>query len=377
MAKKSEIEKFEDGDFEFAIKEIGKMENVQIMDATDLPDPDPNNSGSYSLDFDLGIPFPGGRLIEVYGDEGCGKTTLSLEVMGNALQRGQKALYVNMERNLNRSLLMSIRTIRPYMEAALSEDKKTRDSCPLQIVKCSCGEDAFNVIRRFAEMVPGSVIVLDSVDACIPREVLAADIGDAFMGKMGKMMSEACRGLIAAVEANNVSFIFINQFREKVGVNFGDPRTTPGGRALRFYSSQRVLLLSPSKACLIKDDDNELVGHMMRYEVIKNKCRAQGPKGEIPLIYGQGIYREQELVDMCLKFGILGLGGRGGKQVLLPVRPSDADEDEYEVNEDGFKVVDGEVVTQGWKKSEAVKRLGMDPVVKTHLDGKLREFIAV
>lgn len=345
-------------EFEFTVRDIkGLGEDVEVIDASELDDPEANRTGSFSLDFDLVRPFPGGRFTEVFGDEGCGKTTLTLEAAGQALLSGKKVLYINMEKNLNRSLMMSIRTLRQFFESG-------GDTSAFQIAGASCGEDAFNLARRWAETCPNSMIILDSVDACVPRDMISGNIGDKHMGGMGKLMSEACRALVHAVEQNNVAFIFINQFREKVGMSFGDPRVTPGGRALRYYSSQRILLMSPDAKSKIKGEDGEpAIGHWVRYQVIKNKCAPHGRTGQFPLIYGKGIDRETELVDMCLKFGVLSLGGRGGKQVILPIV------------KDG--VIDEEEKGLAFRKSDAAARLrGIDAELAGILGDRLLEIIS-
>lgn len=284
-------------------------------------------------------------------------TTLTLEAAGQALQAGKRVLYINMEKNLNRSLMMSIRTLKSFLEG-------DGDAKSFQIAGASCGEDAFNLARRWAETCPNSLIILDSVDACVPRDMISGNIGDKHMGGMGKLMSEACRALVHAVEQNNVSFIFINQFREKVGISFGDPRVTPGGRALRYYSSQRILLMSPDTKSKIKGEEGEpAIGHWVRYQVIKNKCAPHGRTGQFPLIYGRGIDRETELVDMCLKFGLLSLGGKGGKQVLLPVlKDGKPDEDEKPLV---------------FKRSDAAARLReIDTELAGYLDAQLQRVIS-
>lgn len=338
---------------DFSVKDIQSIENVEVLDASQLKDPDPNRSGSFALDFDLVRPFPAGRITEIYGQNGCGKSTLALEIVGQALKQGKKALYLNMERNLNRSLLECIRPIRPFMSE--------KEDCPLKIATATCGEDAFNLCRQWAETCPDSIIVLDSVDACVPRDIAAGDIGDKHMGGLGKLMSDACRALTAAVEKNNVAFIFINQYRDKVGIAYGNPLTTSGGKALGYYATQRIALMSPDKASKIYDDDGKLIGHWARYEVIKNKCAPQGQEGRFPILYGSGIDRETEMIEMGIKFGILSHGGRGGKQILLPV----------------WK--DGKITeeTNAFPKADAAKRLReIDVELMAYLESKLLEIIS-
>jgi RecA/RadA recombinase len=156
----AEIERFKKGDYSFFTKEVEKIEGAKIIDCRDVENPAPNSTGSYSLDFDLVVPIPEGRITEIYGGEGAGKSSLALEIIGQAIKRGKKALYVNMERNLNRSLLETIRSIKPYINW---EPAFTAADAKLFIMSAPDGETALELCRKWCITNPGSILVLDSI----------------------------------------------------------------------------------------------------------------------------------------------------------------------------------------------------------------------
>jgi len=273
-----------------------------IMTADTLRDPDPNFSGSLSLDLDLRIPFPAGRIIEVLGEEHSGKTTLSLEVLGQAQQAGKRVAYNNAERNLNRSLVDGIRTIIPEK---------------LRILEGANGEENLQLVHKYVASFPNSVVVVDSVDAIVPEAVLEGAIGDSAVGNLAKLMSDACRKLKDICALNNSTVIFINQIREKI-TTYGDPRTESGGRALKFYSSQRVRLEAVGKADQIKSDKGDrVIGHNARYYIIKNKVAPPFIKGSFPLMYGKGVHREAEVAKLLKSLGLIQTGGPGGHSLRI------------------------------------------------------------
>lgn len=330
--------------------EVGKVEGARIVDAVDLENPAPNSTGSFSLDFDLVIPIPEGRITEIFGNEGAGKSSLALEIVGQALLKGKKALYVNMERALNRSLLETIRSIKPFL---------TQESSPLSVMWAPDGESALEFCRKWCVTNPNSILVLDSIDACVPAAVLAGEIADSHMGDHARLMSKAIRALISAVEENKVTFVCINQFRSKI-TSYGDPRTTSGGNTMKFYASQRIELMKPGKAEMIATPDGTTIGFTMRYKIIKNKCAPEGQEGEIPILYYNGIYREQEVIHLCSKFGLVKLGGAGGKQVYLPTLKEDGSEGESTL----------------FSKFNASRRLILDQKLFEVLSAKLKDFLA-
>ena len=348
--------------FGFFQREV-EEEGVRAITAEEIGDPKPNRSGSYSLDYDLAVPFPEGRITEVFGEEGTCKTTLTLEVAGCAIQAGKIVLYVNMEKNLNLSLLRTVRTLRPHLDNAIGQMQEgVGGQCPLWIVNASNGEQAFEAMRKFAAMVPDGVAILDSIDAAQPQAVMAGEIGDSTVGKLAKLMSDAMRKLIGVSEQNRVALIFVNQIRDKITM-YGDPTETPGGYALKFYASQRIRLFKPRKTDWILDADKERIGSVIRYKVIKNKVAPDGNEGAFPILFRNGIFREQELVTQAANFGVLRMGGKGGKQVFLPKLNHETDE----------YLMDGEeVATTCMSQFNAARRLLMDHALVEKLDAEIR-----
>ena len=350
MARKKKIDKEKvdttDVSFGFFKQELeGANSETSVMTAAEMLDPDPNWSGSFNLDNDLYTPFPEGRVIEVFGPEGTCKTTLTLEVAGRACQSGKNVLYINMEKNLNLSLLRTIRSLRPFIDEAIENlEKGTASDCPLWIVKPTTGEGAMQAMRKFAEMVPNGIAILDSVDAAQPEAVMSGEIGDSKVGNLPKLMSDAMRKLIGPAEVNRVTLIFVNQVRDKITM-YGDPSEPSGGKALRYYASQRIKLQKPRKADYINDAEGNRIGVVIRYVIVKNKVAPDGQEGEFAILFKNGIFKEREIISQCLSFGILQFGGRGGKQVKLPVLNRETGE---------FKTIDGEQEVVAMKQFDAV-----------------------
>ncbi len=319
---------FDPVELELFMADIKKEGGIEVTELTEVQNSQPNKTGSASLDLDLITPFPEGGIIEIYGDEGSGKSTLALEGMGQAIAAGKVGLYIDQERALQRSLVQSIRTLRPYVDAMFTDDKEAARKCPIKILRASSGEKALESARRFAVAFPGSFIVIDSVDALVPEAKLAGNIGDQSMGGNARLMSEALRTLVYEANGALSTIAFINQKRDKLGIFFGDPSTTTGGRGLKFYAWQRIELLKPSKDMMIKDTEGVIVGHRVRYKIYKNKLAPTtvGAPGDYPLLYGKGIWRELELIEQCMKFGVIQSGGKGGKQAIVPVIDKDGND---------------------------------------------------
>ncbi len=372
MAKQKKIDQEEKDvpasiSFGFFKQEV-ESEGVRAMLAPEIGNPEPNRTGSFNLDYDLSVPFPEGRITEIFGEEGTCKTTLALEVAGRALEAGKTVLYVNMEKNLNLSLMLTVRTLRPYLDSALEQMKKgTKGECPLWIVNASNGEQAMEAIRKFAAMVPRGVAILDSIDAAQPSAVLAGEIGENKVGNLAKLMSDAMRKLIGVSEQNKVALIFVNQIRDKITM-YGDPTDTPGGRALKFYASQRIRLQKPGKAQTLTDSDGERIGVVIRYRIVKNKVAPDGVEGEFPILFKNGIFREQELITKCCNFGLLRLGGKGGQQVFLP-------KVDRKTNE--FVMKDGEREATCVSQFNAARRLLMDRTLSNKLETMLNETLVI
>jgi len=338
---------------DFAAKEIERQYegHVVLIKASDLENPLSNSSGSYSLDYDLGIPFPEGGIVEIYGPESSMKTTLGLSVIANALRDGKKCAFINMERSINRSHLDKISSLKPFLE---------KNSNSFIIINADSGEKALNVMKLFAEQNPRSVIFLDSVDACIPEAVLSGEIGDNKVGNHAKLMSDAMRRLIDTAYRKKSLLVFSNQIRSKI-IAYGNPNESTGGHALRFYAHQRIELQKPGKQQLMTDSDGNITGVLMRYTIRKNKYQPAGQEGTIPILYNHGIFAELELIEMCLKFGILSFGGKGGKQVVLP----GILEDKSDFSTD----------TKTMSKLNAARYLRIDRDLYTLIDKKYRDFL--
>lgn len=350
-----------DVDFAFFKKQL-KDESISLESAMDITNPTENRTGSISLDHDLSIPFPAGKITEIFGAEGSCKTTLALEAAAQAVLAGKIVLYINMERNLTRSLMETVRTLRPFIDQAIEEKGENNPDCPLWIAKAPNGDVAFDMMQKFAEMVPNGVAILDSIDAAVPASVMSESIGAVNMGKLAKLLSDAMRKIIVPAEENNVALIFINQIRDTMSP-YGNPEDTPGGRALKFYSTQRVKLMKPGKAQSIMNVNGDKIGVLVRYKIIKNKVAPDGNEGQFPILYNNGIFREQEIISHCLNFGVLRFGGRGGKQVLMPVL--DRDTGEFKVDENG----DNE--SYAMKQFDAARRLLLDITLREKLEKSL------
>jgi recombination protein RecA len=226
-----------------------------------------------------------------------------LEVLGQAQLKGKHVAYNNAERNLDRSLVNSIRTIDPEK---------------LVILEGNNGEENLGLVQRFLANYPNSVVAVDSVDGIVPEAVMEGAIGDAAVGNLPRLMSDACRKLKDICALNRSTVIFTNQIREKI-TSYGDPRTPSGGRALRFWSSQRLRLEAVGKNDQIKDDKGRIIGHNARYYIIKNKSAPPFINGSFPLLYGKGIYREAELAKLLRDLGLVKKGGKGGHALYLDI----------------------------------------------------------
>ncbi len=298
-----EINNYDTFEADFS-KEFGKG---VMRDADKLENPLPNFTGSLILDIDLAIPMPEGRITEIFGGEGSGKTTVGLEILGQAQQRGKKVLYVNAEENLDRSLVDGIRTLDPDMV-----DEDGHKTFKIMQFHNGTAEQYFTAIEKYLASFRETICLVDSIDALVPEAVLNSDYGDSNMGNMGKMMSSAMRRLKGICAATKSTIIFINQIRKQLS-SYGDPRVTPGGEAIKFYASQRIRFEGVSKASQIMNEDkSKVIGHRVRYYIVKNKAAPPYITNEFPLIYGQGIYREYELSKLIKDLGLVETSGKNG-----------------------------------------------------------------
>lgn len=244
-------------------------------------------TGSVSLDIALGTGgVPRGRVTEIYGPESSGKSTLALHIVANAQKMGGVAAYIDAEHALDPSYAAKI---------GVNLDE-------LMIAQPDSGEEALNIAEMLARSNAVDIIVIDSVAALVPKNELEGEIGDSFMGLQARMMSQALRKLTSTLARGNTAAIFINQIREKIGVMFGNPETTTGGRALKFYSSVRMDI---RRIGGIKASDSSEMGNRVKVKVVKNKLAPPFRIAEFDILFNEGISREGSLIDLGVEYGVV------------------------------------------------------------------------
>ena len=271
-------------------KQFGKGSIMKLGDAGPVNNLDVISTGSISLDIATGVGgYPKGRIIEIYGPESSGKTTLTLHAIAEAQKKGGQAAFIDAEHALD-----------PVYARNLGVNVDD-----LLVSQPDTGEQALEICEILARSGALDIIVIDSVAALVPKAEIQGEMGDSHVGLQARLMSQALRKIAGAVNKSNTCVIFINQLREKIGIMFGNPETTTGGRALKFYASMR---LDVRRVETIKKGE-EMLGNRTRVKIVKNKVAPPFKKSEFDIMYGTGISLSGDILDTAVELGMIDKAG--------------------------------------------------------------------